>query len=214
MQNRYHCCSCLHGLGRREEAREICLRAYQLAEQLERDHPTNPSVQSLLATVCFWLGKLQAETRHQAEAVAAFQQGAAINDRLACQASGEAKWRFMHGTCLHSAGSQLVELKQMEQAADHFRRAAEARDQACRVAPNNLAWHADTAGTWHRLGELEERLEHPQEALTAYQRASASLRAAKEQRRLSAFLQDEARMLHMLGRDAKDANDTNDAMLP
>jgi tetratricopeptide (TPR) repeat protein len=206
VQNHYHRGECLHDLGRREEALNICRQAHQLAGQLDRDHPANPKVQNLLADVCFWLGKLQAETQHKTEAVSAFQQGAAVYCQLARRGTGEAKWRFMYGTCLHSAASQMVDLKQVDQAADSFRCAAEARDKACRDAPNNLTWHADTAGTLHRLGELEERLGHSQEALTAYQHALSSLRAAKEQRRLPQFLQDEARMRQKLGRDDKAAS--------
>jgi tetratricopeptide (TPR) repeat protein len=209
VQNRYYCCNCLHGLGRRNEALEVCRQAHRLAEQLDRDHSSHPEVQDTLYRVCFWLGKLRSETGQKSAAIAAFQQGAEATSRLAHQVPDEPEWRFRQGTCLHGVASQLVELNRAVEAADHFRRAAALREGACQDAPNNLVWHADTAGTWHRLGELEERLDHTREALTAYQHAVARLRlaaakdrpTAKHQRRLREFLQDESRVLKKLGRD-------------
>jgi eukaryotic-like serine/threonine-protein kinase len=213
VENRYYCCNCLHGLGRRNEALEVCRQAHQLAEQLDRDHPSHPEVQDILYRVCFWLGKVSSETGQKSAAIAAFQQGAETASRLARQTPDEPEWRFRQGTCLHCVASQLVELNRAIEAADYFRRAAALRDGACQDAPDNLAWYADTGGTWRRLGELAERLEHTQEALTAYQHAITRLRvaAAKDQRpanhqrRLREFLHDESRVLKKLGRDEEAA---------
>jgi tetratricopeptide (TPR) repeat protein len=139
--------------------------------------------------------------------LAAWQQGAKVSGRLARQVPDEPKWRFRQGTCLHAVASMLEDMNQVAEAADIFRRAALC-ESACQDAPNSLTYHADTGGTWHRLGELKERQGHTEEALKAYQRAIESLRAAANypnptahQSRLRQFLQDEARLLQKLGRN-------------
>ena len=206
IQNHYFCCHCLHGLGRLKDALEASRQAHQLAGQFDRDHPSHPRVQDLLYRVCFWLGKVSSESGQKAAAIVAFEQGAEAVGRLARQAADEPNWRFRQGTCLHSVASQLNDLDRVVEAADYFRRAANLRERACQDAPSNLDWHDAAAGTWHRLGETEERLKHADKALAAYRRAINLLRAAENhpnptahQRRLRQFLQDENRVLKKLG---------------
>lgn len=145
------------------------------------------------------------------EAIAALKQGAEVTGRLARQAPNAPRWRFRQGTLLHCLAGLFQDRNRIPEAVEHFRRAAALRESACQDAPNNLTYHADTGGTWHRLGELEERLGHAQEALTAYQHSLEHLRAATDERHrieyqpcLRRFLQDNIRMLKKLGRD-KDA---------
>ncbi len=209
--SRFHSCMCLHGIGRLKEALEVCRQAHQLAEQLDRDHPSHPEIQDLLYRVCFWLGKVSSETGQKPAAIAAFQQGAEVAGQLARQVPDEPKWRFRQGTCLHCVAGMLEDMNRIAEAVDYFRHAAALRESACRDAPDNLTFHADTGGTWHRLGELEERLGYAEEALTAYQHELENLRAATDEKHriayqpcLRRFLEDNIRMLRKLGRD-KDA---------
>lgn len=211
IQSRYFCCMCLHGLGRLKEAVDACRQAHQLAEQLDRDHLSHPDVQDLLYRVCFWLGKVYRDAGQTSESIAALQQGAELASRMARQVPDDPNWRFRQAICLHSVASRLVDQGRLIEAVDHFRRAAALSDGACQDAPNNLRWRDDSAGSWHRLGETEERLEHLDKALAAYRIAIERLRTAVDhpnrkshQRRLRGFLRDEARMLKKLGQD-KDA---------
>ncbi len=208
IQSRYFCCMCLHGLGRLKEAVDACRQAHRLTEQLHRDQSSNPEVADFLARVCFWLAKVSGKTGQKEEVIAALKQGAEVTGRLARQAPNEPRWRFRQGTLLHCLASMFQDMHRIAEAADYFRRAAVLRESACQDAPNSLTYHADTGGTWHRLGELEERLGHAEEALKAYQRAIESLRAAANfpnptahQSRLRQFLQDEARLTKKLGRN-------------
>lgn len=211
-QSRYSCCMRLHDLGRPKEAVDACRQAHRLTEQLVRDQPSNSDVQDFLARVCFWLAKVCSKSGHRMEAIAALQQGIEVTGGLARQAPNETRWRYRQGTLLHCLAGMFQDMNRIAEAADHFRRAAAFYDSALRDQPNDFSGHADAAGSWHRLGELEERLGHAEEARKAYHRAIELLRvavndrtyAAHHQRRLRKFLQDEARILKTLGRD-KDA---------
>lgn len=208
IQNHYFCCHCLHSLGRLKEAFDACRMAHQLVEQFDHDHPSHPRVLDLLYRVCFWLGKVSSESGQTPAAIAALEQGVQAASRQARQAPDEPKWRFRQAISLHSVANRLTDQGRLLEAADYFRRAAALSDRVCQEAPNNLSWRADNAGSWYRLGETEERLEHLDKALAAYRRAIERLRAAVDypnrtahQRRLRQFLQDEARVLKRLDRD-------------
>ncbi|HEX4150047.1 MAG TPA: protein kinase, partial [Pirellulales bacterium] len=156
--------------GRPADALGSCRRATILYQQLYDEQPQVIEFQGLLTLAARVGDELSQESGHGADSLTAFEDARRLAAGLVERNPQVGSYRSDLAAISRQIGRRAAD---PEKALEAYRQAKDAWEQLARDNPANLGYQADLVRGWQEIGDFEQRRQHADEALAAFEQALA-----------------------------------------